>query len=217
MVTILVWLPLHVEFEFRRIKSDDHALLEVKYLFGLIRWRRQLLEVESKPTDEGPALSVQHVNVEGEAGVHSEQSSSGSAKSAPVSEAQVSTLDLWVFLRRWRTWKWAYEQSKPAMLRFLRRLVFRQLSIDWTIGTSDVVTTGVAYGSAWATTMSLLGPLSGVAHFDQSPRVNITADFQRPRFEGATTCILEVRLGYAILAGLRLLRVWRRVTAKEDT
>lgn len=216
LVSFLAWLPLRVRVWLNRQQGDDEGLLEVDYLFGLLRWKRKLFSVRVQGSKEGPSVSVNH-------GQPAESQSSQSWTPTPEgaknrNHTELTTEEVWRFLKEWSRWKDAFDRLRPIVRHLLKRTWFRQFQVQLTIGTSEVVSTGLAYGATWSLINSFLAPLTYWSNFPERPHVNISADFEKARLEGSAKCIVEVRLGYAIFAGLRLARVWKSTQAeKEET
>jgi hypothetical protein len=96
------------------------------------------------------------------------------------------------------------------MRRMLRHTVVRRCSVHLRVGTGDVVTCGMAYGAVWGMVSSILGWMSRLCTFHGIPDLVIVPDFEQPVFHAAAECIMEIRAGYAIIAGLGLIRALRR-------
>lgn len=214
----LAWLPLRIKVWIRRQHGDDEGAVEVFYLFGLVRWKRKLLSLTAKKSDEGPSLAVEHGPVDAQTGKSKGPNADNTSTSAKQNHTELTTEEVWRALKNWSHWKRVFDGVRPILKRLLRHTWFSHCDIQMTVGTSDVVSTGLAYGTAWSLATGIIGPLTYWANFSDKPTVNLTADFHQARFEGSARCIVKVRLGYAIFAGLRLARVWKNAQAeKEET
>jgi len=214
VVFFLIALPLRFALWIRRYQGDEEGAIEVQYFFGLLHWRRRLFSITGTASDEGPALSINH---ESSPPSRSHETPSTKDNGGPEAErAELTTEDVWRFLKHWQTWKSIFDEAKPTLRKIGQRMWFRRLQVQLTVGTSDVVSTGIAYGVTWALTMGIIGPITYWGRFSQKPMVDVKADFQRAILEGSAECIVEIRLGYAILAGLRLLRLRRSAKAAKE-
>lgn len=216
LLGFLAWLPLRVRVWLNRQQGDDEGLLEVVYLFGLLRWKRQLFSVQTQSSQEGPSISVNHgPSAESTKELpQSKTSTSGGAKSH--NHTELTAEEVWRFVKQWSHWKEVFDRFRPIFRQLLKRTWFRQLHVQLTVGTSEVVSTGLAYGAIWSLVSGFLAPITYWSNFPDEPQVNILADFQQAKLEGFAKCILEVRLGYAIFAGLRLARVWKLTQAEKE-
>lgn len=209
----LAWLPLRIRLWVRRQQGDEEGSVEVFYLFGLIRWKRQLTSVMSKSSAEGPSISVNHGPSGAEQTTASDSELSSTSKG---NHTELTTEEVWRFLKNWSRWKSVFDGVWPIVKQLLRRMWFRQCQIQITLGTDDVISTGMAYGTAWSLAAGFISPLTYWANFSDKPNIEIMADFQQAKLEGSARCIVEVRLGYAIFAGLRLARVWKSTQAEKE-
>ena len=200
-ITMAVFLPVVISIRFERLLSDEQGELVVSYLFGLIQVRKKLSALTAKSSDEGPAIAAEH------------KSPSPPGTSGSNQHTELTSEEIWQFIKQWRTWADVYQQSVPVIKKLLQRVGIDELSVRCRLGTGDVVSTGVAYGTFWGVLTTLVGASSYVCRFRCKPDLAVDADFQRAALEAQVRCIAKVRLGYAIVAGLRLARVWRRRTA----
>ena len=214
VVLFLSALPLRLTLWIRRYHGDEEGAIELVYLFGLVHWRRRLFSITGTSSDEGPAISINH-ETSAVNSSHRSPTMQGE-RGSEAEHAEVTTEDVWRLLTHWQALKSIFDEAKPVLRKLGHRALFRRLQVKLTVGTSDVVTTGIAYGTTWAVTMGIIGSITYWARFSQKPTVHVNADFQKATVEGSAECIVEIRLGYAILAGLRLLRVWRSVKAAKE-
>jgi hypothetical protein len=203
----LLWLPVSVTLEYRREDSDDEGLLSVRWLFGLVHIRRQLTHIDATIGGNGPAVVVRHKKASHPADA---PSSGTHAAQADANVEAVSLKDILQFLRAWPRWMERIAQVWPVVKRLLGRVHVRRFRCHIRVGTGDVVTSGMSCGAAWGITSTVLGSMSTLCQFEQMPDIQIQPDFERRMLHTTLECILRVRAGYAIGAGLRFIRVWRR-------
>lgn len=199
LVTSLLALPLRIRIDYARNHEKDHGRIEIRYLFGWVRWHRELTGLRAKVTDEGPAIQARHA---------------GQPKSARDKQRHRTTTaqDVLQGIRHWRRRRRLLEQLLPIARRVLRRTNVRSMRIHLTVGTGDRVTSGVACGATWAMLSVGAGALTQLCQFQQPPDLSVRGDFERPRFAADISCIATIRTGYVIGAVLRGLSVWRRRT-----
>ena len=197
LVTILLALPLRIRIDYTRKHKEDQGRIEIRYLFGWLRWHRELTGLRTKATDEGPAIQADHT---------------GAPKSAADKRRRRTTTaqDMLRDIRHWPKWLRLMEQLLPIVKRVLRRMNVRSMRIHLTVGTGDRVTSGVACGATWAMLSVGAGALTQLCQFDRAPDLAVNGDFERPRFAADISCIATIRAGYVIGAVFRGLSVWRR-------
>lgn len=202
LLLALLWLPVSVRVQYQRKNGDDEGFLSVRWLFGLVHLSRRLTQMDATLTSSGPTIRVTHQT--------GQPNHSRGTSERGKEHHQLSAGEVWNFLLEWPRWVSVAEKAKPILLRLLRHVHVRRLHWAIKLGTGDAVTAGLGCGAAWAVTGSLLGALSHVCKFERIPDIKVEPDFHKARFDTSLECILRVRAGYAIHAGLGLIRVWRR-------
>ena len=95
-----------------------------------------------------------------------------------------------------------------APMRYLgKRTRVSRLSVAAEVGGSDAMESALLAGVSWAVVGTGLALVSRRVRLDPStPRVQIRPNYAGPALRVETDCILRLRLGHAIVAGLWLLR-----------
>lgn len=203
LIVMLSWISIHVDFEQAEEEVEGEVL--VRLLFGLVRIRRHIHELNFRMTDEGPSVET----------IHDKPGTSGA--SHPPNSHKQSMFTFQEFMqavrkfRRFRPW---IRQSTYAVKQTLRHLQVRSIKVDVELGTGDPVVTGFAIGSAWAVLGTLLAVGESMVQIQKPPQVDVRPNFQAMTLNTDLNCIARMRVGHAMLGILRLLRIWRR--AKKD-
>jgi hypothetical protein len=77
------------------------------------------------------------------------------------------------------------------------------------IGIGDAVYTGVAAGALWSIKGSIIGLLSNYLRMKEMPKLMVQPNFQQMITSTDLSCMFQFRIGYAILAGLKLVKWWK--------
>jgi hypothetical protein len=93
--------------------------------------------------------------------------------------------------------------------KFFRRVTMKGLEWNTLIGVGDAAHTGTITGAIWALKGSIIGLLSHYFKLKEMPKISVTPHFQAAVIETRLTCIIQFRIGYAILAGLKLIKFWK--------
>lgn len=196
LVGLLYYVPVSVQLRYKRSAEDDSGQLDVRWLYGIVHIKRRLFAVDTGIGKNGPSLQVVHQKA---------NTSSGEQAKHSFTFAHVKR-----FLRDLPEWQRLFTQLSPVLRRLLRRVHMQKLEWTTLVGTGDAVSCGMTCGAAWAATSTLVGVVSHILVFDRAPQLSVQPDFQRARFDTSIDCILRVRAGYAIGAGFRMIRLWRR-------
>jgi hypothetical protein len=92
---------------------------------------------------------------------------------------------------------------------FFRRVTLKGLEWNTLIGLGDAAHTGTITGAIWAFKGSIIGLLSHYFKLKEVPKISVTPHFQAAVIQTRLTCIIQFRIGYAILAGLKLFKFWK--------
>lgn len=209
-IVVFIWLlPIHMEIRFHRQEGDDEGFIGVTTLLGLVRYKKRLTHLALKTSGLSPVLHVGHVpgNVNNASLSQDTKSSSTNEK---LHTEHFSLSDLWQEWPKVRKWVQLGKRAKPVLWDLLRRTEIRRFKCHMMIGTGEVISTGMLCGTAWAGIFSVLGRLSYLCRFPDPPDVKVVGSFSRPSMHVNVDCMVSIRTGHAIVAGLRLIRLWRR-------
>lgn len=194
-IILLGWFllicPITVEISYSREENQDKGELHIRYLLGLIHIHRFLQELQTKTTEEGPAIQIHSNNQE---------------------RTKKHSLTLKEFVENFRPWMDFIKESTPLFKSLLSHVFIKQSIFKANIGTGDAVTTGLSTGAVWSIISPLLGYLSTHSHFEQNPDIQIQPNFQQKLLQIHLYGIMKIRAGYAIKAGIRVLLAWKRRT-----
>jgi hypothetical protein len=187
LAIILGWLPLQLHLHLRQDALQADVDLRIKLFF--IKVKRQV-----SITDR-VQMALEHIIKRWRA--------TGEPVKVPLQKT----------IRRMPRSKIMRTVRRP--LRYLgRRTRCTRLAIAAEIGGADAMESAMLAGASWAVVGTALGIFSGMVRLDPGiPRVTIVPNYGGPAFRLDTDCILRLRLGHAIVAGVWLLR--RALREKE--
>lgn len=200
LVLLVCMIPVSIRLRYERTAQDDSGELDVRWLYGMVHMKRRLLAMQTRVGSAGPSLRI----------VHQKGRTIAGRPTTPPTKRSLTTADVLRFVRDLPEWKRFFTQLSPVLRGFLRRVHMERLEWKIRVGTGDVVSCGVTCGAAWAATATVVGAATQLMVFDHAPRLSVEPDFDHARFDTSLDCILRVRAGYAIGAGFRMIRQWRR-------
>ena len=96
------------------------------------------------------------------------------------------------------------KSASPPIKRLFKKIKFRNLYIDWVVGSDDAAKTAIKYGAGCAGIYPLMEWLT--TYFDVIPKeVNIEADFSAEKDDIFAYCNISLRISTALGCGLWLL------------
>lgn len=94
--------------------------------------------------------------------------------------------------------------ASPPIKRLFKKIKFRNLYIDWVVGSDDAAKTAIKYGACCAAIYPLMEWLT--TYFDVIPKeVNIEADFSAEKDDIFVYCTVSLRISTALGCGFWLL------------
>ncbi|MCA1056903.1 DUF2953 domain-containing protein [Rossellomorea aquimaris] len=101
-------------------------------------------------------------------------------------------------------------QAMHRIIRhFLKKVKIDKIFWKTLFGTGDAASTGTMTGAIWGLKGSIIGLISRYMRLQSMPAVEVVPSFQKAVIQTHFSCIIQFRIGNAILVGLKILRYWR--------
>lgn len=165
--------------------------------FGLIKYTIKVPLI--KVDDNSPSLVVKSKTKMGDS----------SDESTKENEKQITTEDVETNLSNGKKLLNHVFGLHQIVRHFFRRVTLKGLEWNTLIGLGDAAHTGTITGAIWAFKGSIIGLLSHYFKLKEVPKISVTPHFQAAVIQTRLTCIIQFRIGYAILAGLKLFKFWK--------
>ncbi|WP_100405116.1 DUF2953 domain-containing protein [Bacillus solitudinis] len=94
--------------------------------------------------------------------------------------------------------------------RFLGRISVHFLKWKSEFGIGDAAHTGQLIGTVWTIKGSIIGLIGNYMKMKRLPEVAVTPHFQEVVSRTKFTCMLSFRIGHAIVAGLMIIKHWKK-------
>lgn len=92
---------------------------------------------------------------------------------------------------------------------FLKKVTIRNIEWHTMVGVGDAAATAVITGAFWAAKGGVIGIMSQYMKLKEMPVMTITPSFQQTISITSFKCMFQVRVGHAILAGIKLVKYWK--------
>lgn len=195
IIIVALFTKVTVSVHYKK-ESDDHRVtIMIRALFGLFRYKREVPLLKEK-SDE-PGLEMKRNSSQPGSSSESAEKTSLHEEDALSSVKDIKNIIEHVF------------NLKGIVLRFLKKIRIKQFEWNTVIGTGDAASTGVVSGAAWAIKGNIIGIISNFFTLHVHPKLAITPDFQRAIANTNLKCMIQVRVGHAILAGIQIFKYWR--------
>jgi hypothetical protein len=178
--------------------DNDHFKVKLRAWFGLLRYTFDVPMV--KLDDDGPNIVVEEKNIRGK---ESEPSSEKESKKKITASDFINSLhDTKAIL--------IHVKGMHKIIRsFLKKVKIDHVHWKTLFGSGDAAATGTITGTIWALKGSIIGLISGYMRLQTQPSVEVVPSFQKAIIQTHFSCIIQFRIGNAILVGFKILRYWR--------
>ncbi|MCM3237262.1 DUF2953 domain-containing protein [Heyndrickxia oleronia] len=190
LLFLVIWFTtVSILIDFSHRQDDDHLIIQL-IIWKVIRYKIKVPKI--KVEQDEPTITFKKETNTG-TNEHSEITPEEiSDKLADFKELLEHVLGL-----------------KTIISKFLKKIKVEQLEWYTTIGLKDAALTGKITGVIWAVKGLLIAFLSMHMNLIQLPTYSVTPSFQIPLSETTLKCMFKLRIGNAILAGLKVFKFWR--------
>ncbi|CAM3967862.1 DUF2953 domain-containing protein [Paenibacillus alkaliterrae] len=202
--------PVVIKGHLRRVGINDDAELNVRALFGLIRYRYKIPIIQFT----GSSVEIKEQVSSSSAGINTWKQFNDDIDAEKVVNAIDKMKTILQMTRNLTGW----------VRRTLTKVRLDEWKWSTSVGTGDAMWTAMATGFVWSVQTSVLGILSQMVKLHAEPKMNVQPIYQQPAFTTEISCIAQIRFGYAILAGLQLLvrikkvkggvKAWQNILSK---
>lgn len=196
IVPLLYFLKLKVFVHFYHGQDDDHLSIKFKALFGLIQYKLEIPVIQID--DDSPTIVVKEKI---EPGAKEQVKDEKTSKFSPK-EILNSFQDFEVFIQH-------VVGLHTIIRKFLKKVTIKDIKWDSVIGVGNAAYTGMITGAFWAAKGSLIGVLSHYMRMRNLPQMTVTPHFQMAISQTSFSCMIQFRIGHAMLAGIKLIKFWK--------
>lgn len=177
---------IHIRLRYRHIGRDDDLSLQVKALFGLVRF-----------TYRTPVIRLN-------GGAPYLVSASGAGQGGQTKDVMLDLHKIRASLKRFRKIKAGTRGWKQWQRKTMRKLRCTRLSWYTRMGTRDAALTAVSVGTLWACKSIVVGWIANRIRMDVLPDLEVMPSFRQPTFQTELSVDGKMRLGWGLLAALEL-------------
>lgn len=192
----MLFTKLKVSIHYKHVSDDDSFKIVFRALFGLIKYKMDVPLI--KIDDDSPTAVIKSKVKTGQAEeTKKEESTQISAENLLNSIKDVQTLLNHVV------------SLHKIIQHFLKKVKVTQFEWKTMIGTGDAASTGMISGAVWAVKGSIIGIISHYCQLHAKPELMVQPHFQFAVSQTMFTCMLQFRIGHAMIAGIKLFKFWK--------
>ncbi|MEH7494839.1 DUF2953 domain-containing protein [Neobacillus niacini] len=206
-ILLIIFSKLTIHLNYYHHNDNDELKIQFRIWFGLIRYTVNVPLV--KIDDNSPSIVIKG----------NTQMGDSSEKESPTKEGKITKEVLMEKLTNAKEIIHHVTNMNVIVSKFIKRIVIKHFEWHSLVGVGDAAHTGIITGALWTLKGSVVGMLSNFLRLKEMPILSVTPHFQMAIFQTHITCIFQFRIGYAILAGLKLIKFWKggRPNLKTDT
>jgi hypothetical protein len=196
LILIILITKVKIFLDYFHGNDNDHLKITVKAWGGLIKFKVEIPVI--KVDDNSPTI------------VAEQKISTGPNEN--MKQDKTTQVDKTDFLNSINDFKQLliHVAGLHKIIRnFLRKVTLTKIEWHTMVGVGDAAATGVITGAFWAVKGGLIGVLSHYMKLKDMPVMSITPSFQHAVSITSFKCMIQVRVGHAILAGIKLVKYWK--------
>ncbi|WP_254842615.1 DUF2953 domain-containing protein [Bacillus sp. MRMR6] len=194
LIILITKITVHIDYYHHN--DNDDLKIEFKIWFGLIKYKMKVPLI--KIDDNSPSIIVT-----------GEKQMGDSPDNSKNVEQQITPNKVMQNMHNVREILNHVVHMGSIVKRFLSRVSIKQFDWHTLVGVGDAAATGVLSGAFWTIKGSMVGILSHFLKLKEMPNISVTPHFQLAIIQTRITCIIQFRIGHAILAGLKLIKFWK--------
>ncbi|KFZ41796.1 DUF2953 domain-containing protein [Anoxybacillus flavithermus] len=185
-LVIIPFLHVHMTMRFQHAQDNDQFTIDVRILrIFHYRFAVPLIEISKK-----------------EAGVVTEQKTT----TGKDEKTTFTVADARQRLAQLQQWLNRIVHLHTIVKKFLQNVSILQFEWHTQIGVGDAAKTAMLVGFGWSMKYYILAVVSKYMNVCITPSISIVPFFQGAVSRTSFTCMIRFRIGYAILAGLKIVK-----------
>jgi len=199
LIFVILISNIYVTITYRYQDKNPQLELNIRALYGILKFNFDLLSIKTKN---------EKLNSEEKVGTDHGTNSSTNQKDKKVEEELQPVSDVEKMVNQLPN---LYAMSKGIIKKF------KITRFRWTtdFGVGEASQTGTLTGIMWAFKGVVLGIISRYLTLVNYPELVITPNFQRKVLDTYLLCMIQIRVGNAILAGFKIFSFYRKTKAKK--
>ncbi|RAL22679.1 DUF2953 domain-containing protein [Thermoflavimicrobium daqui] len=193
---IIPFTSIRIEVLYQRTKENDQGRVEVRALFGLIRFQLKLPKLDFKGLDQG---------------IHMKSKANIITKTRM--EDKIGPKSIQFFKEKYQELLDHFTDFIEVTNWFLSKVTCEKWIWHTKVGTGDAAEAGILTGMIWGVKSTLVGFISHYIQWQTYPLLNVQPAFHQAMFDIYFHSIIRFRIGHAILAMKRL--VWDQFVRRD--
>jgi hypothetical protein len=214
LVLVIVWFSkVKLQAFYSRVGNNDRFYILVHGLLGLVRFKFEIPVIKFKGLVRGIDVKSEAVN-----GLNSDLVAEG--------ETNIDREKIIRYYNKLKRILQATFDMKEWIKDTLGLVCCTDLKWTTRVGVGDAPETAITTGIVWTLKSSMLAYVFKFLNRDAKPQIRVIPQYNQTHFSTEFSCIAQIRLGHAILAGLHLLvrimkvkggiKAWQNILSKAS-
>ncbi|MDQ0231047.1 DUF2953 domain-containing protein [Metabacillus malikii] len=198
LLIILLFTKVTITIQLRHVGDDDRFKIKARAWFGILRYTIDIPFV--KVDENGPNLIIKQKQKVGK-----------EKKNHKVKESKekVTPEESFHFFHDVKAIMEHIVGIHKIIRRFLKKVKVKKLEWHSQIGIGDAAHTGVLTGAVWSIKGGVIALIRQYMKVTITPVVSITPEFNQICSRTKLECMIQFRIGQAMLAGIQFIKYWR--------
>lgn len=196
LLFLVLFTNLKIIIDYYHGNDNDQLNVKFKALFGIIQYKLNVPVI--KVNKESPAVVME---TKTETGTGEKDTNKDTKKYTPE-ELMDSIKDIKILIEH-------ISGFYKVVRTFLRKVSVEKLQWHTTVGVGDAAYTGMVAGALWTAKGGLIGLIGSLMRLKEMPEITVVPSFQMAITQTSLKCMLTFRIGNAILAGIKLFKLWK--------
>ena len=192
---MVAMMKLSVTIFFQHAQDDDEWKITFRTLFGIVRYTIHIPLVKVETTS--PSIVI------------AQKTSMGNTPKSKEKRKKYTPKEVMDNFRKAREFTERVVRLYDIMKNFFRHVSITKFEWQTKIGIGDAAATGMIVGLGWSLKYSVLAVCSKYMKLKTTPMITIIPSFHQAVSETKFICMIDFRIGHAILAGIRVIKHWR--------
>lgn len=196
LMLLILFTKLTIYINYYHHKDDDNLRVELRAWFGLIRYKKSFPII--KVDDQSAGIIIKE-----------KAKKSNHKTTATDKESKITVTEVLNSLKNYREILQHVFELNRITRRFFKKVAVRQFEWHSVIGVGDAAHTGTVSGVLWAIKGSIISLLSHYLRMKTMPKLLVQPNFQQVITQTNLSCMIQFRVGHAIVAGLKIVKFWK--------
>jgi hypothetical protein len=206
LVVIIILTKVRVHIDYYHGKDDDQFSIVLRAWGGLIKYKKEIPVIKVETESNHPSIVVK------------EKTKTGPDETTKMQqENEFDKKDLLNSLNDTKALIEHVVGLHTLIRKLLKKVSIKKFEWHTNVGIGDAAATAILCGAIWSVKGSIVGLISNYMRLIKRPTLTVTPNFQQTVSRIQLKCILQIRIGHAIWAGIKLVRYWKGGMPKFKT